>query len=174
MYVLEVPSPLTPGQYYTSVLRPLIPMMVDCSPDVLTACDYIGNRNDPVGFIQYKDASGEWVTAYGANYAQTETSVLDVFNVTLLEGRREDFSQAGDAIISESTAKQYFPDRDPVGEIVIYSKDEYRIKGIYKDRKENESMVNGFLFHEGEEDLTLPNYGPHKAYLNTIRFVWRA
>ena len=165
VYVLEVPSPLTPGQYSTSVLRPLIPMMVDCSPDVLTACDYAGSRNDPVGFIKYKDASGEWVTAYGANYAHTETSVLDVFNVTLLEGRREDFSQAGDAIISESTAKQYFPDRDPVGEIVIYSKDEYRIKGIYKDRKENESMVNGFLFHEGEKDLTLPNYGPHKAYL---------
>ena len=165
VYVLEVPSPLTPGQYDNTVLRPLIPMMVNCSPDVVTACDYSGSRNDQVGFIQYKDRSGEWVTAYGANYGNTETSVLDVFNITLLEGRRESFSQAGDAIISESTAKLYFPDRDPVGETVRYINDEYRITGIYKDRKENESLVNGFLFHEGEKDLTLPNYGQHQAYL---------
>lgn len=165
VYIVEIPHPMYEGKYYDQVLRPLIPMILDCSPDIVAACDYVGWKNDKVGFIQYKNPQGEWVKAYGANYADTETSVLDVFNILLVEGRREDFAKAGDALISESTAKLYYPDRDPLGETIMFLNDEYHITGIYKDRQENESMVNGFLLHEGEEDLTLPNHGPHRCYL---------
>ena len=91
---------------------------------------------------------------------------MDVFNITLVEGRREDFAKEGDALISESAAKRWFPDRNPIGEtITVEFEHEGRITGIYKDRKENESMINGILVHEGERDMSLPNYNPHSCYI---------
>ncbi|MBQ9477728.1 MAG: ABC transporter permease [Bacteroidales bacterium] len=165
VYIVETPHPLYEGKYDDRVLRPLIPMIVDSSPDIVAGCDFTAYKNDPNGFIRFKDAQGAWQKAYGANYANTETSVLDVFNVTLVEGRKEDFVKAGDALISESAAKTYFPNRNPIGEIITYlEQDEYRITGIYKDRQQNETMINGFLLHEGEDDMSLPNHSPHRGY----------
>ena len=151
VYVVEAPS-FREGLYRTSVVRPLIPMIADCSPDISIACNYDATRNDKVGLIQIRNAAGEYEEVVGIDYAVTEAAALDLFQVEFVEGRREDFSKKGDALISESAAARYFPGRDPIGETLIYSwADEYRITGIYKDRKENESMVNGILIHQDEE-----------------------
>jgi len=100
VYAVEIPS-FQEGLYSPQILRPLIQMVADSSPDIAETCDYcIMTRNDQVGFVQMKDGNGEDVTAYGISYAWTETSVLDVFNITLVEGRREDFAKEGDALIS--------------------------------------------------------------------------
>lgn len=168
VYVVEEPG-FREGLYDKIIVRPLIPMVKDCSPDVAVVCDYAEERNDKNGSIMLKDPKGEYVDAMGINFAMTETTVLDVFNITLLMGRREDFTNKGDALIAESTARRYFPDRDPMGEVFRYMStrgyQEGRIVGIYKDRKENESMVNGFLIHEGDVDLSLPNYNIHSCYV---------
>ena len=168
VYVVEEPG-FRDGFYDKIIVRPLIPMVKDCSPDVAEVCDYAEERNDKNGSIMLKDPKGEYVDAMGINFAMTETAVLDVFNITLLIGRREDFTNKGDALIAESTARLYFPDRDPMGEIFRYMStrgyQEGRIVGIYKDRKENESMINGFLIHEGDVDLSLPNYNIHSCYV---------
>ena len=169
VYIVESPS-FREGFYGESILRPAIQTIEDCSQDIATACDYVGYKNDKNGIIQIKDQSGEYKALYGINYGDTESSALDVFNVAISVGRREDFAKEGDAIISESTARLYFPDRNPIGETFIYKwNKECRIVGIYKDRKENESLVNGFLIHEGETDNTLPNYNPHVCYIALAR-----
>ena len=166
VFAVEIPS-FQEGLYSPQILRPLIQMVADSSPNIAETCDYfVMTRNDQVGFVQMKDGTGEDVTAYGISYAWTETSVLDVFSITLVEGRREDFAKEGDALISESAAKRFFPDRNPIGEtFTVEFEHEGRITGIYKDRKENESMINGILVHEGERDMSLPNYNPHSCYV---------
>lgn len=165
VYVVDYPSPFD-GIYTPSILRPAIQHIRDCSPDIEAACDYWGTKDDPVGRIQIKDKNGDYQTVRGIGIGVTETSVLDVFNITLLEGSRESFVTKGDALISESAARQFFPDRNPMGETVIYEwRNECRIVGVYKDRRENESMVNGILIHEGDTDLELPYYNPHFGYV---------
>lgn len=166
VYVLESPS-FRDSSLYTSLLqRPIFPIVADCSPDITQYCDYYpSSRPDDMGVIVFKDRNGQDFKAYGIWFASTETSVIDVFNIQLTEGRREDFAQKGDALISESAAARFFPDRDPVGETFIWAlRNEGRIKGIYKDRRENETLINGILIHEGEDDLTLPNHAPHYGY----------
>lgn len=166
VYVLECPSFRDSSLYTKPTLRPIFPFVADCSPDIAQYCDYYpSGRPDDMGYIVFRDRDGLDFKAHGIWYATTETSVLDVFNVQLTEGRREDFAQKGDALISESAAARFFPDRDPVGETFIYAfRNEGRIKGIYKDRKENETLINGILIHEGEDDLALPNSQPHYGY----------
>ena len=166
IYVVEIPS-YQEGLYSPQILRPMIQMVANSSPDIAETCDYfVMMKNDQVGLVQLKDGNGEDITAYGISYAWTETSALDVFNITLVEGRRDDFSHEGDVLISESAARRWFPDRNPIGEtLIVEFRNECRITGIYKDRKENESIINGLLVHEGERDMSLPNYNPHSCYV---------
>ena len=155
------------GNYSPMVMRPAVQKIKDCSPDIIAACDFFGRKGDQLGIIQIKGKSGEYERVKGINYGITETSVIDVFNITLLAGRKEDFATKGDALVSESAAELYFPDRNPIGEIIYndFGRSECRIVGIYKDRKENETMVNGVLIHEGDTDLEFPNYNPHMCYV---------
>ena len=168
VYVVEMPS-FHDGLYRKVSYRPVIQMVADCSPDIALVCDYYEERNADFGYIRLKGPEGEFEEIKGIDYANTETSVLDMFNVTLLTGRREDFTKKGDVLISESTAKRFFPDKDPMGEPIQYLSfngiEEGRIVGIYKDRKANESLINGFLIHEGEDDLTFPNHNLHAGYI---------
>ena len=166
IYIVEEPSPFD-EEYASTVLRPVIPAIKACSPDIVAACDYFETRNDRLGIIQIRGGNGEWEAVKGISYGVTETSVLDVFNIRLMAGRREDFAVKGDALVSESAAAQYFPGRNPVGEVFYYEfgRTECRIVGIYQDRKENETMVNGLLIHEGETDNTLPNGYLHTCYV---------
>ena len=171
VYVVEQPS-FDEGFYSKNILRPFIQTIADCSPDIVATCDYYATRDDPIGWIEIKDQSGEYISARGISFAKTETSVLDVFDISLVKGRREDFAQKGDALISESTAKVWFPNKDPVGEPFIYDgRNEGRIIGIYKDRKDNESMINGLLIHEGDTDIAFPLeiYNPHSCYIKLSR-----
>ena len=155
------------GNYSPMVTRPAVQKIKDCSPDIVAACDFFGRKGDQLGIIQIKGKSGEYERVKGINYGITESSVIDVFNITLLAGRKEDFATKGDALVSESAAELYFPDRNPIGEIFYnkFGRSECRIVGIYKDRKENETMVNGVLIHEGDTDLEFPNYNPHRCYV---------
>ena len=165
VYIVDYPSSFD-DKYTPYILRPSIQKIKDCSPDIEAACDYSVFKKDELGMITFKDKDGEYETAWGINYGTTETSVLDVFNISLLVGSKEDFAAKGDALISESTARQYFPDRDPIGETFVYEwRNEGRIVGVYKDRKENETMVNGILVHEGNTDLELPNSHIHCCYV---------
>jgi hypothetical protein len=166
VYAVEIPS-FQEGLYSPQILRPLIQMVADSSPNIAETCDYfVMTRNDQVGFVQMKDGTGEDVTAYGISYAWTETSVAGCLQHHPRGRRREDFAKEGDALISESAAKRFFPDRNPIGEtFTVEFEHEGRITGIYKDRKENESMINGILVHEGERDMSLPNYNPHSCYV---------
>ena len=155
------------GNYSPMVTRPAVQKIKDCSPNIVAACDFFGSKGDQLGIIQIKGKSGEYERVKDINYGITETSVIDVFNITLLAGRKEDFVAAGDALVSESAAELYFPGRNPIGEIFYndFGRSECRIVGIYKDRKENETMVNGVLIHEGDTDLEFPNYKPHRCYV---------
>ena len=165
VYIVDYPREFD-GKYDPMVLRPAIQKILDCSPGIEAACDYFEMRNDEIGLLQIKDKSGEYVTVRGISHATTETAALDVFDISLITGRREDFSTKGDALISESAARLFFPDRDPIGETFIYEwSNECRIVGIYKDRKENETMVNGILIHEGEDEMEVPNSRPHVCYV---------
>ncbi len=60
---------------------------------------------------------------------------LDIFSLELVQGDREQILQAPyTAIISESTARKYFGDADPVGETIIkYPAFDYVIEGVFED-----------------------------------------
>ncbi|MBR1926266.1 MAG: hypothetical protein IJ840_00700 [Bacteroidales bacterium] len=83
VYIAEAPSPYD-GKYSSFIVRPSIPLIKDCSPDIAAVCDYYFTKDDRLGRIKVKDNAGEYVILKGIDYGVTETSVVDVFNIDLL------------------------------------------------------------------------------------------
>ena len=141
------------GKYSPMVMRPAVQKIKDCSPDIIAACDFFGRKGDQFGIIQIKGKSGEYERVKGINYGITETSVIDVFNITLLAGRKEDFAAAGDALVSESAAELYFPGRNPIGEIFYndFGRSECRIVGVYKVSSVSKAVKKVKVYSEDTE-----------------------
>ncbi len=71
-----------------------------------------------------------------------EASFLKIFSFPMLEGSPElSLDNPDTAIISESSARKYFGNGDPLGKMIIvtnnYGKQFYKITGIFKDVAEN-------------------------------------
>lgn len=76
-----------------------------------------------------------------------ETAFLDIFDVTFVAGDKKDaFSEIGNIALSETLAKKYFGDQNPVGKMIkLMAGVPCRIVGVYKDFPLNSSFRPDYL-----------------------------
>ena len=88
--------------------------------DVLISVEKNGEKN------LYKEPKG---------FAFTESSFFDIFNFPLVKGNKETaLTEPNTAIITESLAKKYFGDEDPIGQEISYNNTiPFKITGVLKD-----------------------------------------
>lgn len=74
--------------------------------------------------------------------AMTDPSFFTMFNFKLIKGSTKDtFSQPYSVVLTESTAKKYFENEEPIGKIITADgKDYYTVTGIIKDIPDNSSI----------------------------------
>ena len=101
-----------------------------------------------VDFVRV-DPRWVWFKVGGAmvryNLDVVDPSVFDVFTIPFLAGdRRTAFATPDALVISESAAKSWFPDEDPIGKTVTLesnlSAGDYRITGVVEDKPRNSSL----------------------------------
>lgn len=107
----------------------------------------IGKEED-YAVYRYKDkllSAGD----HGAYFA--DVSLFKVFDYKLLKGNVDNpFPDIHSIIITESTAKRFFGDEDPIGKVLQgNSKDNYTVAGILADFPENSSFKADMLFPFG-------------------------
>ena len=78
------------------------------------------------------------VTYYEPDSYIADSTVFDVFSFNLIKGDkktalREPFS----IVLTESMAKKYFADEDPVGQMIKMDYDQYKVTGVVEDVPEN-------------------------------------
>ncbi|HVV54348.1 MAG TPA: ABC transporter permease [Mucilaginibacter sp.] len=78
----------------------------------------------------------------------TDASLFKIFNFKLLEGNvNNPFPNPHSIIITETTAKRFFGDEDPMGKVLQGdSKDNYTVAGVLADFPENSSFKADILF----------------------------
>ncbi len=59
---------------------------------------------------------------------------------------KEVLSSPNKVVISESAAARYFPEKDPIGQIIKTWEDDYVVSGIMKDMPRNSSLQADFIF----------------------------
>ncbi|QKJ30092.1 ABC transporter permease [Mucilaginibacter mali] len=82
------------------------------------------------------------------NAAYTDPSFFKMFDFKLLAGDRNDpFPNDQSVIITQSTARKYFGDEDPMGKVLQENhKDNYTVSGVIADFPDNSSINYNMLF----------------------------
>jgi putative ABC transport system permease protein len=136
--------------------------LVENYPNVLSS-GFLCGTNNP----HYKIGENIFSTE---NVYHASKGLLDVLSIHILKGKKSQLlTEPYKVIISESTAKKYFGDKDPIGEIIFkYPRFEYEVEGVFMDIPDNTHFKADMLlsFHD---NMRLPpplkdNWGETSFY----------
>ncbi|HEY4064773.1 MAG TPA: ABC transporter permease [Puia sp.] len=110
-------------------------------PAVAGAVRIIANYDHTV--YSYKDRTFQEPAA-----AYTDPTLLQLFDFTLIRGDRNKlFPNDQSILITQSTAKKYFGDEDPIGKVIQGDhKDNYTVSGVLEDFPDNSSIHYNMFF----------------------------
>lgn len=121
-------------------------------PEVLTytRIGYFGSH-----VLKYKDkVFREW------DIYTADSTFFDVFSLPLISGNpKTALSQPNSIVVTESAAKKYFGDEDPVGKILkVEPSGSYMVTGLMKDFPKNSSFSCDFLLSMSTYPISQSNY----------------
>jgi putative ABC transport system permease protein len=133
----------TSRQIWSGVPAPTAMHAIKDVPEVVNSVRI--RRNYDYSVFRYKDkllSAGN----YGAFY--TEPSLFKIFDFKLLKGDiNKPFPDLRSIIITESTAKRFFGDANPIGKVLLAdNKENYTVAGVLADFPENSSIKADMLF----------------------------
>lgn len=98
----------------------------------------------------------------------TDTSLFSVFDYEFISGSPEkSFRKKNSLIITESKAKEYFGNKDPIGESIVYEdRIEFKVTGVIKDPPTQSHFSPEFLATFSSLEAY---YGP---FLNKMDWIW--
>jgi ABC-type antimicrobial peptide transport system permease subunit len=131
-------------------------------PEVLSSVCVFGARKN----MAYKDKC-----FYEKEGLVASESFFNVFSFSLIKGDpNSTLSELGSIMLTETFAKKYFGNEDPMGKTVSLDKNDYIVTGIVRDVPANSDLKFDFLLSAGKtskEDLTEMNEGVF-AYATTF------
>ncbi len=84
--------------------------------------------------LAYKNERGERIQFDEEFVLATDSSFLRVFSFPLLKGNREEaLKSANEILLTETAAKRYFGDVDPIGKILTGGELEFKVVGVLPD-----------------------------------------
>ena len=132
-------------------------------PEVENACRI--TENWAVSVFEYKGKKfTEW------HNCTVDPSFFSMFTYPLIEGNpQQPFTDAHSVVLSETTAKKFFGDEDPMGKVLMADdKKIYQVTGVMKDMPDNSSIQFNMFFNfqqlEQEYDTT--------GYFKTLESNW--
>jgi len=124
-------------------------------PEVQDACRITEDWN-----VSVFDYGGKKMTEWRSCHA--DPSFFSIFTYPLIKGNpQHPFADAHSIILSETTAKAFFGDEDPVGKVLKGDdKKIYNVTGVMKDMPENSSIQYKivFNFQQLEQEYDTTNY----------------
>ncbi|HMI61906.1 MAG TPA: ABC transporter permease [Puia sp.] len=132
-------------------------------PEVADACRITEDWNTTVFEYQGKRIT-EWHNCHA------DASFFTMFTYSLIKGNpQHPFTDAHSIVLSETTAKKFFGDEDPMGKVLKGDdKKIYHVTGVMKDMPENSSIKYNivFNFQLGEE------YYDTSGYFKSLNTNW--
>jgi putative ABC transport system permease protein len=127
-------------------------------PEVENACRVTEDWTASV--FEYKNKRlTEW------HNCRVDPSFFSIFTYPLLEGDpQHPFKDAHSIVLSETTAKRFFGDEDPMGKVLKADNNKiYSISGVMKDMPENSSLQYNIVFNFQELEQDADTTGFYKS-----------
>lgn len=85
----------------------------------------------------------------------TDANFFKIFSTTFIKGNPENaLSQPNSVVLTESTAKRYFGEDNPIGQFITWENDgDYQVTGVIKDYPENTHIKPDFLASIKGQDI---------------------
>lgn len=131
-------------QVWNSTQAPVAPYALKEVPGVVQAVRI--HEDDDYTLLSYKDKDFRF-----ANAVYADPGLFTMFDFPLLEGSREKpFPNDQSVVITQSTAKKYFGDDDPLGKTLLGDhKTPYTVTGVVADFPDNSSIHADLFFSMG-------------------------
>ncbi|MEQ9415853.1 MAG: ABC transporter permease, partial [Cyclobacteriaceae bacterium] len=99
------------------------------------------------GVIAYESPDRGLISFLEEKMQITDSSVFDVFDFELIQGnKKEVLSGPGKTVISQSAAKKYFGDDDPIGKTIEWDGDiRFEVTGVFEDIPDNSHIKFDFM-----------------------------
>lgn len=111
-------------------------------------------RNSSQSVLRYENRQFSWDDIYLA-----DENVFDVFDHDILAGDPETaFSDMNSIAVSESFARSYFGDEDPIGKVLESDNFSYRVTLMFADLPENTHLKYSALYPYSVLSQFIPNY----------------
>lgn len=103
------------------------------------------------GMVNYYSEKGELKSYFEQSGLYADPSFFSIFSFPLVKGDKNSvLKNANSMLMSESAAKKYFGDSEPIGKVIKLSTEweggEYVVEGIFKDIPQNSHLKFDFLF----------------------------
>ncbi|MFV1981028.1 MAG: FtsX-like permease family protein, partial [Rhodothermia bacterium] len=123
------------------------PTLVEELPEVLRFARF--HPNDREATLSFTDSDGERRIFRETRLAYVDPDFLELFSFPLIRGKKQSvLSEPRSMIISESVARRYFGDDNPVGRVInlrAWSRGDYVITGVFEDVPGNSHLQFEYL-----------------------------
>ncbi|WP_198174909.1 ABC transporter permease [Spirosoma arboris] len=99
------------------------------------------------------------------NYSFADNSVFKIFKIDFLSGNPATaLSDKHTVVMSETTARKYFGNQNPMGKTLLLGREPYLVKGVYKDYPKNSHLELDLLFSYRTEPEAQTSWGWYDFY----------
>jgi len=127
----------------------IVPSLTNDYPEIKGFVRFgeIMTEGEPV--VRYKDTSFEWQNIWYA-----DNSVFDLFTHDIIYGDpKTALVDPGSVAVSETFARKYFNNANPIGENITFNDKTYKIMLVFADLPENTSLKYDMLISYREKEL---------------------
>lgn len=148
-------------EHWAASTGDIIPSLASRFPEIKASVKFYNSSRTAV--IRYNDNIFR-----ESNFIYADSTFFDVFSFNLLRGnKKEVLSGPEKVIISSSSAKKYFGEKDPIGEFLRSDTRSYMVTGIFADVPKNSHVHFDFVISLDElrsRWTTLDQSGPSAFY----------
>ncbi|MFZ5973454.1 MAG: ABC transporter permease [Bacteroidota bacterium] len=130
--------------YYAIIPHSYADAMGRDFPEVEAVVRMGGPFNDVL--VRYKDDRGDEKQFEEDFIMSADSSFFNVFSIKLLKGEANTvFKNLTDIVVTEATAKRYFGNEEPLGKVLTFFNQEFKVTGVCENVPENSHIKFDFL-----------------------------
>lgn len=99
--------------------------------------------------VKYISPSGEEKQFYEEDIVRTDSNFFEIFTHEFIAGNpKTSLADVNTLVVTESTAKRYFNDEDPIDKSMMIDDQLYKVTGVIKDQPENSHLKFDILLSQ--------------------------
>ncbi|MGD8778034.1 MAG: ABC transporter permease [Ignavibacteria bacterium] len=137
--IFRITEDIEPSERSASMPFPVAEALKTDFPDMVESYVRLFDFQTPTFVVEYENSSGQRTQVNEPNIFYADTTLFEVFDFKLLRGNPVDaFANPNSALLSESTAKRYFGNENPVGKIIrLDGQFDINVTGVVEDTPKN-------------------------------------